>query len=131
LGGVHFGTVVPDAHTLLFSSMFLICGYQAVVFAILTKTFAIIERLMPEDPRMDAFFRVATLERGLIVSAISVVIGFALLAISINRWRLAGFGPLDYSPTMKIVVPGVTLVSLGLQTLFSGFFVSIWGMKRK
>ena len=38
-----------DAHTLLFASLAILCGYQSVLFAIFTKTFAIGEGLMPED----------------------------------------------------------------------------------
>jgi hypothetical protein len=38
---------------------------------------------------------------------------------------------LDYARTMRLVVPGATLVALGFQTVFSSFFVSILGMRRK
>src|SRR5688500_14847111 len=47
LNGVNF-----DAHTLLFASLAILCGYQATLFAIFTKTFAISEGLMPEDWRL-------------------------------------------------------------------------------
>ena len=43
--GVTFG-----AHTLLFSSLAVLCGYQSIIFAIFTKTFAISEGILPEDP---------------------------------------------------------------------------------
>lgn len=126
IGGVAF-----DAHTLLFASLSILCGYQSVLFAILTKTFAISEGLMPEDPKMNKFFEIVNLERGLILSAVSLFIGISLLVISINQWRLANFGELNYSDTMRLVIPGATLVVLGFQTVLSGFFVSILGMRRK
>jgi hypothetical protein len=53
-----------------------------------------------------------------------------LLAI-IWQWWLTGFGQLDYARTMRLVVPGATLVALAFQTVFSNFFVSILGMRRK
>jgi len=34
----------------------VLCGYQAILFAIFTKTFAISEGLMPEDRRLSCFF---------------------------------------------------------------------------
>ena len=52
LGGVTF-----DAHTLLFASLAILCGYQSILFALFTKTFAIGEGLMPEDPYLTRFFR--------------------------------------------------------------------------
>ncbi len=123
--------IIFDAHTLLFASLSLLCGYQSVLFAIMTKTFAISEGLMPEDPKVNKFFEIVNLERGLIIAAISLLVGLALLIASINQWRLANFGGLNYSDTMQLVIPGATLVALGFQTVLSGFFVSILGMKRK
>jgi len=120
-----------DAHTLLFASLFILCGYQSVLFAILTKTFAISEGLMPEDPKMDMFFSIVNLERGLIAAAIALVVGVVLLLMAINIWRRANFEALNYAETMRYVIPGSTLVALGFQTVLSGFFVSILGMRRK
>jgi glycosyltransferase involved in cell wall biosynthesis len=120
-----------DAHTLLFASLAILCGYQAVLFAIFSKTFAISEGLMPEDPRLTCFFKFVNLERGLILASAALFIGVALLLAAINRWRLADFGSLDYAQTMRLVVPGVTLTALGFQTILSSFFVSILRMRRQ
>ena len=129
--GIQLQGMTFDAHTLLFSSLAILCGYQSVLFAIFTKTFAVGEGLMPEDPYFTAFFRVATLERGLIVASAALLIGLALLMAAVNQWRLVDFGPLDYAKTMRLVVPGVTLTALGFQTILSSFFVSILGMRRR
>jgi glycosyltransferase involved in cell wall biosynthesis len=120
-----------DAHTLLFASLALLCGYQAVLFAIFTKTFAISERLLPEDPRMNRFFEIVNLERGLIFSAAALVVGLVLLLMAVNEWRSAGFGRLDYAHTMRLVIPGATITALAVQTVLSSFFVSILGMRKR
>ncbi len=103
----------------------------SVLFAILSKTFAISEGLLPEDPRLNRFFSIFNLERGLIVSAGALVAGIVLLLAAVNQWRLAGFGPLDYARTMRWVIPGVTMTALGFQTFLFGFFTSILGMRRR
>jgi glycosyltransferase involved in cell wall biosynthesis len=120
-----------DAHTLLFSSLAIVCGYQAVLFALFTKTFAISEGLMPEDRRLTRFFDLVNLERGLVMAAAALLLGVGLLGAAINQWRLADFGNLDYAQTMRLVVPGTTLTALGFQTILSSFFVSILGLKRR
>lgn len=139
LGIVGYGIALPgmiitgirfDVHTLLFSSLAVLLGYQAVLFAIFTKTFAIREGFLPLDRRMQHFFGTFYLERGLCIGAGIVLLGIALLGLSIYRWWLVGFGSLDYPSTMRIVIPGVTLTALGVQTIFSSFFVSILGMYR-
>ncbi len=120
-----------DAHTLLFASLAILCGYQSILFAIFTKTFAIGARLMPEDPRLNRFFKVLNLERGLVISGAALVAGVVLLLLAVIRWRATGFGHLDYARTMRLVIPGATLTALGFQTFLSSFFVSILGMARR
>lgn len=120
-----------DAHTLLAASLALLMGFQSVLFALLSKTFAVSEGLVPPDPRLARFFRVATLERGIGVSLVALAGGLALIGTAAWEWRASGFGPLDYPRTLRWVIPGVTLAALGFQTILSGFFVSILGMSRR
>jgi glycosyltransferase involved in cell wall biosynthesis len=120
-----------DAHTLLFSSLAIMMGYQSILFAICAKTFAINEGLLPRDARVDRFFKVIYLERGLAIGALAFLVGLILLGAAVLQWRSAHFGRLDYAVTMRWVIPGATLTALGFQTMLSSFFVSILGMKRR
>ena len=129
--GLTINGVTFDAHTLLFASLAILCGYQSVLFAIFSKTFAISEGLMPEDPRLTRFFKLMYLERGLILSAVGLLVGLGLLLAAVQEWKLASFGHLDYAKTMRLVVPGATLTALSFQTILSSFFVSILGMRRR
>ena len=131
LPGATIAGATLDAHTLLFSSLFVVLGYQAVLFSVMTKVFAVGERLLPWDPRLDLFFEVFTLETGLVAGLAAFLGGAALLALSVHQWWSSGFGALDYARTMRWVIPGTTLVALGFQTILSSFFISMLGMKRK
>jgi glycosyltransferase involved in cell wall biosynthesis len=131
LPGVTASGVTFDAHTLLFSSLFILLGYQSITFAIFAKTFAISEGLLPQNRRMTRFFEIVTLERGLVASVAALLLGVLLLLAALNQWRLHDFGRLDYAHTMRFVIPGVTLTAIGFQTILSGFFISILGMRRK
>lgn len=123
--------VTFEVNTLLFASLFILCGYQSILFAIFTKVFAIMEGLLPDDPRLDKFFAVVNLENGLFFSGIALLIGVGLLLVAVNDWRLAGFGDLNYAQTLRWVIPGSTITALAVQTVFSSFFASILGIKRK
>ena len=131
LSRITFGGIGFDAHSLLFASLGLITGYQSIVFAIFTKTFAVNAGLMPRDLRLESFFKVVNLERGLIAAAIVFAFGLTLLLWAVNQWRLTGFGHLDYTRMMRVVIPGATLTTLAVQTIFSSFFISLLGMQRR
>lgn len=131
LPGVSIGGATLDVHTLLYGCVGILCGYQAVLFAIFTKTFAMNEGLLPEDSRLVQFFRVVNLERGLAAGAAALALGLALMLRVFLSWEAIGFGRLDYARTLRWAIPGATLTALGFQTILSGFFVSILGMKRR
>jgi hypothetical protein len=118
-------------HTLLFAILSILCGYQCILFAIFAKTFATTEGFLPPDRHLERFFEVVNSEKGLVVAALAVLAGGSLLLVAVWQWWLTGFGHLDYARTMRFVVPGAMLVALGFQTVFSSFFVSLLGMRRK
>jgi glycosyltransferase involved in cell wall biosynthesis len=131
LPGVTIGRATFDAHTLLFASLALLMGYQSVLFGISAKTFAINEGLLPTDPAFANFFKVMTLERGLVLGALTFGAGIFLLLDAVWQWRAVHFGHLDYAHTMRWVIPGVTLAALGFQTILSGFLVSMLGLHKR
>ena len=118
-----------DAHSLLFASLAVLMGYQAVLFAVSAWTFATAEGLMPMTRRLRRWYDRINLERGVILGAISMLAGAALLVTAVLQWRQAAFGALDYAQTMRVVIPGVTLTALGFQTVLMSFFLSLLGMR--
>jgi glycosyltransferase involved in cell wall biosynthesis len=126
LFGINF-----DLHTLLFSSLFIMCGFQSILFALLSKTYAVESGLIGPDLRLKRFYSWATLERGILISGLAMMVGVFLLAYAINEWRLSEFGALEYGRNMRLVIPGVTITALGAQLLLSSFFVSILGIQKK
>jgi hypothetical protein len=130
-GNISIRGAVLDAHTLLFASLFIILGYQSLLFGAFTKVFAIGEHLMPMDERSRSLFKLFTLEKGAVVGIAIFLAGLMLLGSAVYQWWSVDFGPLNYSETMRWVIPGVTFVALGFQTVLGSFFLSILGMRRK
>ena len=62
-----------DAHTLLFASLAILCGYQCILFAVFAKTFAVTEGFLPPDRNLERFFEIVNLERGLAVAAVALL----------------------------------------------------------
>jgi glycosyltransferase involved in cell wall biosynthesis len=124
------GRVTFDVHTMVYASTFVLLGFQAITFAVFTKIFAISEGLFPPDPTFNKLFRYITLEVGLISGALLMVVGLGASIYAVGFWRARQFGALDYASTMRLVIPAVLLLTLGAQTVFGSFFLSVLGMRR-
>ncbi len=130
-GPIHIRGVVLEAHTLLYAFAAVIIGFQASVFAIFTKVFAISEGLLPEDERLNRFFQYVTLESGLFAGFVLLVLGLFGSIFALGSWRANFFGPLNYADTLRIVIPSVAALTLGFQIILSSFFLSVLGLRRR
>ena len=120
----------PKVHSLLYSSTAMTIGFQVVMFALFTKVFGISEGLLPEDRRLNKLFNFLNLETGLIAGVLLLLMGTVASVYAFGIWGQNDFGSLNPTETMPIVIPGVTCLALGIQTIFSSFFLSILGLKR-
>jgi len=120
-----------DAHTLVFASLALICGYQALVFGVLTKAFSKSVDLVPMRRGENRLARVLADSRVALVGVGAGLLGAGLLGVAVLDWWRVGFGPLDYAHTMRWVVPGSTLVTLGFLTVLASFFAGVLGLRRR
>ncbi len=120
-----------DVHTLLYAFVFVLMGFQLIAFAMFTKVFAITEGLLPEDPRLDRIFQWVTLEAGLIVGGLLIAVGMGGSIWSVSHWARDSFGALNPGQMLRIVMPAVFALTLGVQITFSSFFLSILCLRRR
>jgi hypothetical protein len=55
--------------------------------------------------------------------------GILLFLRAVWIWREHQFGALDYEQNLRQLIPAATLIVLGVQTVFSSFFMSALGLK--
>jgi glycosyltransferase involved in cell wall biosynthesis len=125
------GEVTFDVHTLVYAAAFVLLGFQSIAFAVFTKLFAISEGLLPPDATLDKLFRYITLEVGLLVGAIFLLVGLGTSVYAVGFWGSQHFGVLDYPHTMRVVIPAALFLILGAQTVFASFFLSVLGLRRR
>jgi len=125
------GSVTFDVHTMVYATAFVLLGFQAIAFAVFTKVFAISEGLLPPDPALDRWFRYITLELGLAFGVALMISGLAASVYAVGVWGAKDFGPLDYSVTMRLILPAALLLTLGVQAVFASFFLSVLGLRRR
>ena len=128
IGGVGF-----DVSTLLYFSLAVIVGLQAMYFFLTARWFGITEGLLPDDPLIRRIVeRPRRLEWALLVGAAPVRGRPRPLAL---RARDAGTTPASghsTTPTrLRIVIPGATLIACGMQTVLSALFLGVLGLRRR
>jgi glycosyltransferase involved in cell wall biosynthesis len=126
------GSVTFDVSTLLYFSLAVIVGLQSVYFFLTARWFGITEGLLPDDPRIRRLLEGrGRLELGLAAGMLLLGIGLGLSVYALATWNEAGFGRLDYPDTLRIIIPGATLIACGMQTALSALFLSVLGLRRR
>ncbi|MEH6765992.1 MAG: glycosyltransferase [Aequorivita antarctica] len=129
-GPVSIGTINFDVHTLLFTSGFVLIGFQFILFYGLTKVFTVENDLLPKSNKYDRIFKFINLEKGLIVGLILVIAGIILSISAYWDWQEISFGNIKNNAVFRTVIPAVTLMLLGIQIILFSLFFSILGLKK-
>jgi hypothetical protein len=131
IGPVQVGSLRLDIGTLLFTTSLVVLGTQAIIFAVFTKVFGIQSGFLPEDPLFHRLLRYVKLETGLAVGTLIAVTGAVASLSALEYWKIRFFGELSPSISMRMIIPGAALSTLGIQIVLASFFLSIMGLRHK
>ncbi len=102
-------------YNILFSALFVIIGYQLIIFALFTKTYAITH--FGDKPILNPFYKYLSIESASITGLLIILLGIiAYFLIGTNKTESAIFA--------------FMFVIIGIQTIFSSFMLSILGIKK-
>jgi hypothetical protein len=114
-------------HTMLAFVALTLLGAQVVQLGVFARTYAM-THFGEHDNLLEPLRRRIHLEHGLLFGFALIAVGVGVLAAVLARWANAGFGALgDEYPTAL----GVTLVGLGVQTIFGSFFLGLLTMRSR
>jgi len=130
-GSRDMGFLSFNTSTLLYAAMAVIVGFQAITFAMFTKCFAMTEGLLPKDEAFTRFIDNLSLELGLIVGSLLLIGGLFVSIYAVFFWGARSFGPFEITDFLRIIIPAVTLITLGFQTILTSFFLSILCLKHR
>lgn len=118
-----------DIHTLTYLGFAIILSYQIILFALLSKFYAVNQGLIPVRHQFMKVFKFFTLEKGLVTGLILFFAGLVFSIILFKYWADKDFGNItDFSHTFRLLIPSVILMALGIQTIFSSFILRIIGI---
>lgn len=124
-GPVSIGAITFDVHTLLYAAAAILCGFQAVAFAVLSKVFVFEAGLTPPNANARTPFPAVTVESCVVGGALLALTGLGLSVEAVRLWQTNAFGPLVPTQILRWVVPAVTCLILSLQLTLAGFFVDM------
>ncbi len=131
LPGVQIAGVNIAINTLVFASAAMICGIQCMLLAVLASSLSKRAKcLVPAGRRLRGLLSRFSVEHALLASVFCIALGAALLTAIVVQWYNTSFGNLDYEHTLRWVIPGATLMAIGVQCIFFSFALGMAQMLR-
>lgn len=126
VGRLHFGV-----DTLTYAFGLLLIGVHICVFAVSAKVFGTRAGLVPENPKFERLFQYVTLETGVLAGVAILLLGMGTMIYAIYLWGHTGFGPLSPTRVLRVTLPSAVALVLGVEMVFTSFFLSLLGMDRR
>jgi glycosyltransferase involved in cell wall biosynthesis len=117
-----------NTHLMVLAGGMSILSYQLLNLGVYAHTFAINQGFLKKGRIVRFVERHFSLERGIFLGAILIICGFFLNLFIFLEWFSRSFGPLF---RIRESIFAVNLLIIGLQTVFSSFFISLLFLKRR
>jgi hypothetical protein len=125
---IHINTIRLGLDTHIYCSTCVVAGFQAILFSLLSRFYAIREGLYPETARDRKLGQLITLERGLVSGAAILLTGLAAALYAVWHWKQHAFGDLDTEHIARIVIPSSVAISLGIEIILFSLLLSTFSL---
>jgi len=109
-------------HSLILGGLLLIIGYQMLLAWIQFGAFGAVYGITKTSGKIKKFMNYHSLGRELFIGLVLLLAGFAVGIKVLFSWSSVGFGTLSQ---IQYAVMAMILAILGIQTIFSGIFLSL------
>jgi glycosyltransferase involved in cell wall biosynthesis len=126
---IHINSIRLGLDTLIYCSTCVVAGFQAILFSLLSRMYAIQEGLYPKTARDRKYGRLITLERGLVAGAAILLTGLVAVLYAVWEWKQHAFGLLETERIARVVIPSSVAISLGIEIFLFSFLLSTFELK--
>ena len=130
-GPIAIGSLHLSVDTLIYCSAMIGVGVQAVLFAILSRNFAVQEKLVVRHRGWSFMLDGVTLERGLLLGSSLLVGGLFAAFKAVALWHAARFGALDVETVSRVTIGSALALSMGSEIIFSSFLLSTLKLNKR
>jgi glycosyltransferase involved in cell wall biosynthesis len=118
-----FGLMTLDIDALLYCAVAAIVGLQISFFGLFAMALARKMKLPLAGRFAGTLLKLAPLERSILVGVSLIALGAAGATYAVIRWGHTSFGALVPGEIMRITIPSVTAIALGVQIVFGAFLL--------
>jgi len=118
-----------DVHSMLVALTAIVLGSQTVLSFLLAYQYATDQGVLPSSSRFEAFLKIKSLERAVVIGGVIFLLGLSGLVSSALIWANTDFSDLDVSRMMRLVIPSVAAMIVGVQFTTASFVSSILELK--
>ncbi|HEY4992734.1 MAG TPA: glycosyltransferase family 2 protein [Nakamurella sp.] len=119
------GDVSFSVQTMLACATAAVAGIQTIGLAVVARSYASDLKLLPVQVGLERALERVTLERGVLIGALSTLLGVSAFVVAVALWGSTGFGTLDVASSMRLPIWGMVLVISGLQVFLVSFTLSL------
>jgi len=125
---VHIHHLELGIDSLIYFAFMIVAGFQSVLFAVLSRVYAVQERLYPAGRAYRSLFRHINLERGLLAGLLLTLGGLGSTFYALVEWSKTHFGSMSIEQIARVVIPSGLAITLGIETVLFSFFLSTLGI---
>lgn len=130
-GPVQIGGVVFDIHTMLYGSAMIMIGTNMIFFSLFTRIYAIRTNFIPTKESVATKLANVTTEKGAVTGVLLTLAGIAMTIAAFVIWKDTSFGNLNPQEMMRMTIPALTLMVVGIEMIFASFFIGILNIKHQ
>jgi len=127
-GTIFIGGRGYSFHLSILGSLLTLLGFQIINLGLYAKAYSFMQYFQRADKFIEKFYRYFKLEWGLVLGFFLFMVGFLMDFFVLYSWIKGGFGDLLEVSKASFAT---TLMVMGVQTIFSSFFLSMLDIKKK
>ena len=124
-GEISVGSLRFDLNTFFLSIGLILVGSQTILMAILARVFSYHRGILPITTPLKNFQRHFTLNRGILLSLVFILLAILGLLILFIDWTGSNFDNISVALSLRISGLFLVCFCLGLQILFASFFAAM------
>lgn len=129
-GPVQIGKLYFDIHFMILGSLLALIGFQIISLGVYAQVYSTTHHFHKHSLTFNLITRYFSLEWGIGVGGLTLLVGLGINLYILFIWIVGNMG-FGGQPHLREAILAMTLMVIGVQIIFSSFFLSLLGISKK